>query len=165
MSLARVCAVIPLRKLFFFLNLLLSWIFFTIKAGQTITTFLWQCWGFPVQGAEPGSGQPLVSTQAGGRNWWRAALLRRAAGGGEAGHELAMDTHSPERKTHPKCHGQQGREGTLLFCSAETPPAALHPALGSQHRKDMEKLEWSREDHKADLEPWRGWGTSPTRKD
>lgn len=30
------------------------------------TTFLWQCWGFPVQGAEPGSGQSLVSTQAGG---------------------------------------------------------------------------------------------------
>ena len=51
---------------------------------------------------------------------------------------------SPESQTcaglHPEQCGQQGREGILPLCSAETPPAVLHPALGSQHGK-MEMLE------------------------
>ncbi|KAJ7415626.1 hypothetical protein BTVI_37785 [Pitangus sulphuratus] len=33
--------------------------------------------------------------------------------------------------------GSRSREGILPLCSGETPPVMLHPALGSQHRKDI----------------------------
>ncbi|KAF4801359.1 hypothetical protein TURU_035701 [Turdus rufiventris] len=35
----------------------------------------------------------------------------------------------------------RAREGILPLCSGEIPPAVLHPALESQHRKDMDLLE------------------------
>ena len=66
-------------------------------------------------------------------------------GAGMAGHDPATCTHSPETKHLLGCIqssvGSRGRRGfcaSALLCSGETPPAELHPALGSQHRMDME---------------------------
>lgn len=41
---------------------------------------------------------------------------------------------------HPKQSGRQlkGRDSAPLLCSGETQAAALHPALGAQHAKDMD---------------------------
>ena len=35
-----------------------------------------------------------------------------------------------------------GSRGGRGFCSGETLPGTLHPALGAQHRKDRDLLEW-----------------------
>ncbi|KAJ7419241.1 hypothetical protein WISP_55141 [Willisornis vidua] len=58
---------------------------------------------------------------------------------------LAMDPG-----LHPKQCGQQVREMTLPLCSAETLPAELPPALGPQHRKDMELLDSVQRRHQDD---------------
>jgi len=47
---------------------------------------------------------------------------------------------------HQKQHGQQvkGGDSAPLLRSGEIPPGVLCPALGPQHRKDMDLLEWVR---------------------
>ncbi|KAF4796565.1 hypothetical protein TURU_082827 [Turdus rufiventris] len=60
---------------------------------------------------------------------------------------MAMCTCSPESQLCPGLNqrqcGQKGQGGDSapLLCSGESPPAVLHPALGSQHRKDLDLLE------------------------
>ncbi|KAJ7401984.1 hypothetical protein BTVI_90525 [Pitangus sulphuratus] len=62
--------------------------------------------------------------------------------------------HSQPRKTNvcwaaSKAVWAAGEE-EILPCSDETPPAELPPALGVQHRKDMELLEQVQRRHQGD---------------
>lgn len=55
-----------------------------------------------------------------------------------------MCTCSPESKLYPWLHQKEyGEEGGFapLPCFDEIPSGVLHPALGPQHRKDMNLLE------------------------
>lgn len=68
-------------------------------------------------------------------------------GRGEAGHEPAVCAYSLENQTctglHHERSGQQVQRGDFpsLLCSCETPCGVLHPAQGSQHKRDVNLLE------------------------
>lgn len=80
-----------------------------------------------MQGGATGSGQPLGSVQAGNEQI-QSSPGEKALGElvGETGHAPAVCAG-----LHTKPSGQQeGGNSAPLLHSGETPPAALHPALG-----------------------------------
>ena len=82
----------------------------------------------PYSGPAPGSGQPLVSVQAGGWRDWEQPCREGfgGAGGCKAGHAPPMCTRSPEDQSYPGLHpqqcGQRAREGILPLCSTLVRP-------------------------------------------
>ena len=122
-----------------------------------------------VQGPASGSGQPLVSVQAGGwGNWeqpWGEGL--GGAGGGKAGHEPPMCTRSPEGQPYPGLHqekcGQQVEGGDsaplLHWWDPIWSPASSSGAASTEKTWAC----WS--GSRGGPQKWsEGWNRSPMRK-